>query len=182
MDIHTLIEQILRLKNAEVSVGQGLKDSAGLDLLFQQYLTDFPMLNRDHTYIEFIKHYAGMHIYKPSVGLSLDIFGFTNASSTIEKVGNEYLLWRESNIVEGGFLVFCDTSLIKEHSSEEMPQYPDYLTGAGFAFDITGHHESGIYRTKNAVQPFEWYWYCDTFLTWLKAVVEYSGNLPVKIK
>jgi hypothetical protein len=185
MSLHELIKQISSLEDAEVSVGRGPKHSShetsSLAQLLQNYFADFPTLGRDDGYVEFMEYYAGMHIYKPAIDLSLDIFSFTNASSTIEKVGNDYLLWGESRIVEEGFLVFCDASLVKKELAVAEIIYPSNSIGAGFAFDITGHQVSGVYRTKNTEHPFKWYWYCDTFITWLNTVVKYKANLPLTV-
>jgi hypothetical protein len=176
--IHAQIKRLSEFKDCDVSVGNGPKHTTNPNVklaeIVDAYFKRFPFLLADTAYVEFMECYAGACLINPETGLVIDIFGFTDASSDMDKVDDEFLWQGESSIIlEGKYLVFCDAALPLSGGLAETGQ----TEGTGFAFDASGTRKKGIYRAGVISQEqIDFYWYCDSFARWLDILIETRGR------
>jgi hypothetical protein len=170
MDMHSLVKEFSEWRNAEV--GQGPEHpthpNPELKAAVDGFLEEYPFLYNDAGYVEFLKSYAGAHVNWPDDELVVDIFGFTEVSTEFTE-GEDPIIDKE------GYLTFClEFFRVQPGSEIESIQI---LT---FAFDATLQRRPGIYRQvvgKRPGDPVTTAWYCDTFLEFLRDLIDKQGRL-----
>ena len=179
MSIHTLIQEFLKLKGAEVGYGPDHPTSpnGALKDTVDAYFNRFPFLKQDQGYVDFMRFYAGAWVdwqpYPELNDLVIDIFGFTAVSRNISEEDRLTYTSDESILEESGFIAFSEVFFgINE----------DSIPAQSFFFDITGDRDQGVYREvwQNGVKS-EITWYCESFLQWFEAIIRTQGKLPPKL-
>lgn len=104
----------------------------------------------------------------PNNDLVIDLFGFTEVSRNIAKPDDG------SVVDDNGFLIICD-GVVRLHEGG----FREGVIGQGFAFDASGKRKWGVYRYVSIDDTVsDMYWYCDTFLQALGALIDTKGKLP----
>lgn len=170
MDVHALMREFAELDGAEV--GQGPKHPIEPNLALTDVVTGFlkehTFLKQDRGYVDFLECYAGAWVMWPNDDLVIDLFGFTEVSRNIANPD-------EGEVVDtDGFLVFCD-GLVRLQDDLGFST----VLGQAFAFDATGKRKWGVYRyIIDDSGKTDKYWYCETFLRMLEALIGTKGKLP----
>jgi hypothetical protein len=164
------MEKFLSLEGAKVGRGprHPVSPHPSLDNEITAFLDQYPFLKRDQGYLDFLECYAGAWIM--SDNLVIDIFGFTDVSS--------HILELEGPVVDtDGYLTICDGEFRAKSLTEK-----DVTEQLGCGFDATGTRKWGLYRNRGYRSgELGIYWYCETFLEWLEALVDAKGKLPHKV-
>ena len=162
MDIDTLIQQLSSL--GEAFVGKGPKHPTSprpeIQPEISSLLTQYPFLEKDQGYVDYLEHYAGAVVDRPSGDLFISIFGLDEDVSL-------HLTRGEGPIVDNeGFFTFCD-SVVRDQEQNDI--------GLGYVFDATGERRKGVYIvTEDSSEP---HWYCESFLQWLADIIQKEGKL-----
>ena len=183
MNIHELISAISQI--GETQVGRGPKHpmhpNAELAEIVEAYFQRYPFLKQDQGYVDFMESYAGLFVYRPEYGLAIDVFGFAEVSSDLVLFGDDFFFQGENDILEDGFLAFCDATFMPEGVAPADISIFDLL-GGGFAFKIDGKGVLGIYLAivspGTGSDAVEYEYYCSAFLKWLEILLESQGWLP----
>lgn len=170
LNIHSLMKEFSKLEGAEI--GRGPKHPSSPDPNLAQeteaFLNEYPFLRQDQGYVDFLESYAGAWVMWPNNELIIDLFGFTEVSRNIANPDNVCV------VDENGFLIVYDGMVRLVDGG-----FREGVIGQGFAFDATGERKWGIYRYVfvSGVEVAR-YWYCETFLQALAALIETRGKLP----
>lgn len=171
LNIHSLMKEFSRLEGAEIGRGPKHPSSPDPSLApeIEEFLNQYPFLRQDRGYVDFLECYAGAWVMWPNLDFVVDLFGFANVSTHIVK--------EDGYVVDPtGFLKFCD-GLVRIHKGVGH----EGVLGQGFAFDATGKRRWGVYRSITDEVESDKYWYCETFLQALAALIETKGNLPTTL-
>jgi hypothetical protein len=186
MKLETKIAQIQSILGPIVSIGRGPRHPThpnhNLQQITDKYFGLFPQARSDTTYVEFMYQYSGLFIHEPQQGFVVDVFGFAEISSTLIKWDGNFFVEGESRPDEDGFLIFCDAAFIKEHKAAQdfgTPNlYLDNRIGTGFAFDMAGNRQKGIYRAINPdAKALDMIYFCASFDEWLQILIDTKGNM-----
>lgn len=165
--LDALMDRFAQIRGARVGHGPDhpqLPDRS-MEPRVDGFLQSYPMLRRDHDYVEFLEKYAGALIDNPDEGQLVDVFGFDQVSTD--------MLDMEGPVVdENGFLVFaqCIYHVVIDGKLEDMYEYD-------FAFDVSGERRFGVYCAKSTLRTGNraFTLYFEGFAAWLRDVVEKKG-------
>ena len=156
-------------------VGHGPKHSdipnTDLQPEINQFLSEYPFLQQDKGYVNFLERYAGATLDAPE-GLIVIIFGF------VLDIGGLHMTQDEGPIIDDeGFLCIAAVQVRSDEDAKGFDEYAkgfDEYTDLAFSFDATGERRPGIYRNIG-LNPKAWY--CEDFLTWLRLLIDKQGQL-----
>jgi hypothetical protein len=182
MNIHQLIARISRLGQSQIGHGPKHPELPNIELAeaVKAYFQRYSFLMQDQDYLDFMECYAGLYVFRPEYHIAIDVFGFTEASSDLMRIQNDYFFQGENNILEDGFLAFCDASFVPSGLAPEDITFLS-LEGGGFAFSESGERQFGVYRATvsgSESEIVEYKYYCSSFLTWLEILLESQGLFP----
>lgn len=164
--IHSLLDSLKQFGKLYTDFGPKHPVAANIELqpALEEVFKQYPFLQKDFDYTEFLEFYGGASYTQQKYLLSLDMFGISDEVST-------HLLYGPGEpITTDGILTFCSISLAK---NLENP-CPTDIQGIGFGFDVTGERKQGVYRCFNS-NPY--HYYCNNFLQWLEKFVKNRGRL-----
>jgi len=175
----TLDEMVAQLSERSlVSLGRSFAHpiwpNPALEQDVNQFLYHYSFLKQDAGYVKFLECYAGAFVFDHTSDSTLDILGFSIASSHIIDYPGEI-------INEEGFLVFC-VSLVNFYENEKRQEVE-----ISYAFDATGTRQWGIYAKTLAITRIQdvnprYMFYCNTFTDWLQRVIDKNVFAPLNLK
>lgn len=166
-NLHELLRELIEMGDGMLGNGPKHPESPNPELaeIVKQFLKDYAFLRNDPSYIEFLETYAGAGVIHPDEEFALDLPGFgAGVSNFIPE--EEYPV-----VNDEGFLVFCDG-----YASTKAEDGTKSMIAQSFSFDATGKRRWGVYRHSET----RVYWYCESFLDWLRIVVENKGKTPLE--
>lgn len=164
MDLHVLMREFSQMGDS--LIGRGPKHPKFPKPELQTEINDFLeknlFLKKDQGYIEFLEVYSGATVCLPSqedCNSSVGIYGFClDVSFSIARPDYDLLS-------EDGYFNFADAIMCDDQNIDN--DYVDYV------FDATGQRSQGVYMRRGD----DCTWYCNTFLEWLKDIVNDKGDL-----
>ena len=168
-ELQSLIDTLAQWTTA--LIGRGWRHPQQPNLSIKEetinFLQDYPALQQDKSYVDFLEMYAAAMIDYPDGTLTISIFGFLDDIS-LHFTKDEGLI-----VDEDGFLMFCSTvvTIPTPNGTESI--------GLDYAFDVTGMRKPGIYQDiVDANHPSATFkWYAPNFLDWLYQLVNKKGIL-----
>lgn len=165
MDLHEVMKAVQTL--GYTRIGKGPKHPEGdpqVQAEIDEFLALHPQVKRDQSFVDFFEYYSAIAIAWPNEALDLIVYGFS-PDITLEIAHPDERLDDEN-----GFFRFAEIIVKPEPYGKES-------IGSTYAFDTTGQRRSGIYQSTKASGihrrwPPEYEWYCETFIEWLRRVVE----------
>jgi hypothetical protein len=129
-------------------------------------LERWPFLQRDPSYVAFLRHFAGALVVRVD-GLVLSLYGFSH------DIGM-HLVDGPGEPVSDGCLVICDGCVPQPVRRRVDPVEPVLTKAVGFGVEATGDRAFGIYRFVDGGPPT---FFCSTFLELLDAILATDGQL-----
>jgi hypothetical protein len=172
MNIDELVAAFAALPGA--TVGRGplhplTPEPALADRLSEYFGAEYPGLDRDPSYAEFMWKYAGLSRIDDNQDQVFEVLGFGPGTTDIDTDLDEEM------VDEDGVFVFAEC-IVKG----DIVEGPVDAYTVVFGFDLTGERRAGVYRytTTTQVPDSQWVWHAPDFQAFLSEAIANRGFWP----